>query len=91
MRTYVYYPAESPNGIYPVENVAPHSCVFHYATCDHNDILRSTRKLFDDQVHHLPERRVFVLEKFGDPKEEGRSFVGRKPFAGEEKEGNFCE
>jgi len=53
--------------------------------------LGSLSKFLEDQIDHLAERRVLVLEEFGNAKEKGGGFVGRELLAGEEKYADFGE
>ena len=83
---HVYYPAQRPYGICSVNHITPHRRILHNTACDHDDILRSIRQLLDNQVHHLPERGIFVLEQLRNAKEEGCRFIRRELLAGEEEQ-----
>lgn len=49
------------------------------------------RQLLDDEVDHLPQTGIFVLEELGDSKEEGGGFIGRELLPSIEEKGDLCE
>lgn len=81
--TYVYYPAQRSDSVCPVQYITPNSCVLHDTARDHDNILSSIRQFLDNQVHHLPQRRIFVLKQLGDAEEERGGFVRREPLPSE--------
>lgn len=88
--TYIDNPTQRSNGIRPVDHITPHrSSILHDRAGDHDDILGGIGQLLDDQIHHLPETGIFVLEQLRDSEEEGCGFVGRKLLACKEEEGDL--
>jgi hypothetical protein len=83
--------AQGSDGIGAVDDVAADSSVLHDAAGDHDDILSRVGELLDDQIDHLTEGGILVLEQLGDAKEEGSSLILRKLLAGEEQQREFGE
>lgn len=81
--------AEGADGIWAVHDVAADRRVLHDGRGDHDDIVGGARKLLDDQIDHLAERGIFVLEQLGDAEEEGRGFLPAPALAGEEQQGQL--
>ena len=77
------------DSICSIDNITAHLTILHDTACHHDNILGSVGQLFDDQVYHLAQASVFVLEQFGDTKEQRSGFVGGESFAREEQQGNF--
>src|SRR3954453_14024969 len=86
---YVYYSTKRPNRIGPIYVFTSEIAILHDNACRHDDIFGCVCKLFQDEVDHLPQRRIFVLEKFRYAKEKRGSFGGWKLLAGKEKHGNL--
>ena len=92
MPSYIDNSAQGANGIGPVDDIAPlGGGVLHNAAGHHDDILGRLGQLFDDQVDHLTERGIFVLEQLADAKEERRGLVGGELFPCVEQQGNLGE
>lgn len=83
--------AEGADRIRAVHDVAANRRVLHNRRGDHDDIVGGASELLDDQVDHLAERGIFVLEQLGDAEEEGRGFLAPPALAGEEQEGELGE
>jgi hypothetical protein len=81
--------AEGADGIGAVYDVAADGRVLHDGRGDHDDIVGRARELLDDQVDHLAQRGILVLEELGDAEEEGRGFLAAPVLAGEEEEGQL--
>ena len=85
-------PTQSPYSISSINLPTAHSSgILHNTAGNHNDILRLLTQLFDDEIHHLTERGIFILEQLRDAEEEGCGFVLGEFLAGEEQEGDFGE
>lgn len=56
-------PAKGSYGVGFVQDIATNGSILHDATGDHDDIFGSIGQFLDDQVHHLPEGGIFVLEE----------------------------
>lgn len=87
----IYDAAESSNSIGAVDDITSHGSILHNGAGNHDDIFGGVGKLLDDQVDHLAQRGILVLEQFGDAKEEGGCFVGGELLAGREQEREFRE
>jgi hypothetical protein len=81
--------AEGADRIGAVYDVAADGRVLHDGRGDHDDIVGRARELLDDQVDHLAQRGILVLEELGDAEEEGRGFLAAPVLAGEEEEGQL--
>ena len=81
--------AEGADSIWAVYDVAADRCVLHDGRGDHNHIVGRTSELLDDQIDHLAERGIFVLEQLGDAEEEGRGFLPAPALSGEEQQGQL--
>ena len=82
---------KSTDGVGTVYDITSDSRVLHDTAGDHNNILGGVGKLLDDQVDHLAEGGIFVLEQLGDAEEEGGGFILRKFLACHKQEGDFSE
>jgi hypothetical protein len=89
--TYINNAAERSDGIGPVQNIAPNCGVLHNDTRRHDHIFGGASQLLQDQIHHLPQWRVFVLEKLGDSEEEGGGFIRRELLPGEHEDSDLRE
>jgi hypothetical protein len=89
--SYINNATQRTNGIGAVDNIAAYGRVLHDAAGDHDDILGGVGQLLDDQIDHLAERGIFVLEQLRDAEEEARGFVGRELLAGEEEQRDLGE
>ena len=81
--------AQRPDSIGPVENVASNRSVLHDNTGGHDHILRGIDKFLQNQIHHLSQRGVLVLEQLGDAEEEGGGFVRGELLPGEDEDGDL--
>lgn len=59
---YIDNPAQRPDRIWPVNDVGATSSILHNCAGDHNNILGGVGQLLDDQMHHLSQAGIFVLE-----------------------------
>lgn len=80
--------AQSANSVRAVYDIAAHRGVLHDGGCDHDDIVSGASELLDDQIHHLAERRILVLEKLRDTKKQRCGFLASPALAREEEQ---CE
>jgi hypothetical protein len=80
--------AEGADRIRAVYDVAADGGVLHDGGGDHDDIVGGPSQLLDDQVDHLAEGGILVLEELGYAEEEGRGFLASPALAGEEQQ---CE
>lgn len=83
--------AESADRIGAVDDVAADRGVLHDGGSNHDDIVGRACELLDDEVDHLAERGIFILEELGDAKEEGGGFLPAPALAGEEQQGELGE
>ena len=83
--------AERPNGIGPVYDVAAHLAILHDAAGDHDDVLGRVGQLLDDQIHHLPQASILVLEELRYAEEERGGFICREFLSRGEQVGNLGE
>ena len=60
--THVYYATQRPDSVRSVYDIASHCRVLHYTARNHDNILGGTGQLLDDQVDHLAEGGILVLE-----------------------------
>lgn len=59
---YIDNTTQGPDGIWPVNNVGTTTSIFHDRAGDHNNILGGVGQLLDNEVHHLSQAGIFVLE-----------------------------
>jgi hypothetical protein len=83
--------AKGADCIGAVYDVAADGGVLHDGGGDHDDIVGGASELLDDQVDHLAERGILVLEELRDAEEEGRGFLAAPVLAGEEEESQLGE
>lgn len=84
-RTYINNSTKRPNRIRPVQNITTNSRILHNNTRRHDRILRGTRQLLKNQIHHLSQRGVLILEQLRDTEEERGSLVRGKLLPGEQE------
>jgi hypothetical protein len=58
--------AEGADGVGAVDNLAADGHILHYGSGDHDHVVGGARELLDDEVHHLAEGGVLVLEELRD-------------------------
>lgn len=87
---YINNAAEGANSIWSIDGVSATASILHNGTCDHDDILGGAGQLLNDQVDHLTEACIFVLEQLRDAKEKGRRLGAWELLAGVEEEGDLC-
>ena len=87
--TNIYYPTQCPDGIGTIEDIASNSSIFHNATSDHDDIVCGASQFFENQIHHLSQTGIFVLEKLRNAKEQIGCFIFGESFASEQEENDF--
>jgi len=80
--------AEGADRIGAVHDIAADRSVLHDGGRDHDDIVGRARQLLDDEVDHLAERGILVLEELGYAEEEGGGFLASPALAREEQQ---CE
>lgn len=77
-RTHVDDATQGTNGIGPEDRLGTTARVLHDRARHHYYVLGGASKLLDDEVHHLAEARILVLEELRDAEEEGGGFVPRE-------------
>jgi len=82
---------QRPDGIGPVDGIGAAARILHNGACDHDDVLGRVGKLLNDEVDHLAQAGILVLEELRDTKEERRGLFGRELLARVEEEGNLGE
>jgi hypothetical protein len=75
--------AEGADGIWAVYDIAADGGVLHDGRGDHDDIVSGASELLDDQVNHLAQGRIFVLEELGYAEEECCGLLSTPTFASE--------
>jgi hypothetical protein len=85
----VDYAAQGADGVRAVYDVAGDGGVLHDGGGDHDDIVGGASELLDDQVDHLAEGGILVLEELRDAEEERRGFLASPALAGEEQQGQL--
>lgn len=81
MNAYINNAAESPDCVGSKDNIRTATSILHDRTCDHNSVLGGAGQLLDDEVYHLSQAGIFVLEQLRDTEEEGGGFVCGELFA----------
>lgn len=81
--TYIDNPTKRPNRIRPVQNITTNSRILHDNTRRHDRILRGIRQLLKNQIHHLSQRGVLILEQLRDTEEQRGSLVRGELLPGE--------
>lgn len=89
--THINDPAQRADRIWPVDGVRAAPRVLHDGARHHDDVLCRAGNLLDDEVHHLAEARVLVLEQLRDAKEERRGLIGRELLARVEQQRDLGE
>lgn len=90
-RPYIDNAAEGPDGVGPVDRIGTASRILHDCARDHDNVLGGAGQLLDDQVNHLAQAGILVLEELRDAKEERRRFGGREFLARIEEQSDLCE
>ena len=80
--------AQRTDSVGAVYDIASNGGILHDRGCDHDHVVSGAGELLDDQVHHLAERCILVLEQLRDTKEECGSFLTPPAFAREQEQ---CE
>lgn len=83
--------AQGADGVGAVDDVAADRGVLHDGGGDHDHVVSRAGQLLDDQVNHLAQRGIFVLEQLGDAEEEGGGFLASPALAGEEQQRELGE
>lgn len=91
MATYIDNPAEGADGVGSIDGLGAAASVLHDGAGDHDNVLGGVGELLDDQVDHLAEAGILVLEQLRDAEEEGGGFVGRELLPGVEEKGDLGE
>jgi hypothetical protein len=81
--------AEGADGIGAVDDIAADGGVLHDGRGHHDDIVCGAGQLLDDQVDHLAQRGILVLEQLRDAEEESCGFVASPALAREEQQGQL--
>lgn len=61
--------AQGTNSVCAVDDIAADGDVLHDGRCDHDHVVGGASELLDDQVDHLAQRSILVLEQLGDTEE----------------------
>jgi len=83
--------AQSTDGVGAVHDIAANGCVLHDGGCDHDHVVGGASELLDDQVDHLAQRSILVLEQLRDAEEEGGGFLASPALAGEQQQRELGE
>lgn len=86
---YINNAAEGTDSVRAVENITTHGGILHDNTRRHNHILGSPSKLLQDEIDHLAQRGILVLEQLRNAEEERGSLVRGELLPGEQEDGNF--
>jgi hypothetical protein len=89
--SYINNATERPNSVGTVDGVGAAACVLHDGARDHDNVLGRAGELLDDEVDHLAQAGILILEELRDAEEEGGGFGGRELLARVEEEGDLCE
>lgn len=84
-------PAKSTDGVRAVKHITPNGGILHNNARRHDHIFRSSRKLLQDEVNHLTQGGIPILEELRNPEEERGGLVRGELLAGEEEDGNLRE
>lgn len=87
--TYVNDPAKRPNRICPVQNITANRGILHDNTGGHDRILCRLRQVLENQIHHLSQRGILILEELRNAKEQRRRLVRRELLPGEDEDSNL--
>lgn len=90
-RPYINNAAQRADGVGAVDGIGAAARVLHDGACDHDGVLGGAGQLLDDEVDHLAQAGIFILEELRDAKEEGRGFGGREFLSRIEEESNLGE
>lgn len=90
-KTYINDSAERADRIRSVEDVAAHGCILHDGARDHDDIVGGAGHLLEDEVNHLAEGGILVLEQLRDAEEEVGCFVLGEFLSSKYEESDLCE
>ena len=74
-RAYINNTAKGPNRICPVQDITANGGILHDDTGRHDRILRGICQLLQDQVDHLSQRGILILEEFRDTEEQRGGLV----------------
>ncbi len=88
-RSHINDTAQRANGVGPVDYLGAATGILHDRARNHDNILCRACQLLDDEVYHLAQARILVLEELRDAEEERGSFIGREFLAGIQQEGNL--
>ncbi len=89
--SYVNNFTQRSDGIRFEDDLAIDAGIFDDALRNHNGIGCGRRQVLEDQVHHLAQRRVLVLEELRDAEEEVRRFLWRELLLREKEERDLGE
>lgn len=89
MEAYINNPTKRPDRIRPIQNITTNSRILHNNTRRHNRILRGICQLLQDQIDHLSQRGVLILEQLRDTEEKRGGLVRRELLPGEQENGDL--
>lgn len=75
---YINDAAQRADSIRPVENITANSGILHNNTGGHDRVLCGICQLLQDQVYHLAQRGILVLEQLRDAEKERRGLICRE-------------
>lgn len=83
--------AQGSNGIGSEDGIAAAARILHNGAGNHDDILSRVGQLLDDEVDHLSEAGILVLEELRDAEEKGGGFIGWELLPSIEEKSNLGE
>jgi hypothetical protein len=85
----INYSAEGADRIRAVYDITADGRVLHDGGGDHDDIVGRPRELLDDQIDHLAQRGILVLEELRYTEEERGGLLPSPALASEEEQGEL--
>lgn len=83
--------AQGSNSVGSEDGIAAAAGILHDCAGNHDDILGRVGQLLNDEVDHLSEARILILEQLRDAEEKGGCFIGRELLPGIEEKSNLGE
>jgi hypothetical protein len=90
-RAYIDNAAESTDGVRAIENITTDGGVLHDNARRHYNIFGGAGQLLQDEIDHLAQGGVLVLEQLRDAEEERGRLICRELLPGEDEDGNLCK
>ena len=89
--SYINNATQGADGIGAVDGVGAAAGILHDGAGDHDDVLGGAGELLDDEVNHLAQAGILVLEELRDAEEERGRLSGGELLARVEEEGDLGE